>query len=95
MPKKNFPAFLKAAKQLRKRGFKVLNPAELETIRPLCRTWEECLRRDLIHVLRKCNAVATLPGWTKSRGANLEVFVAKELDMRVHALEYWLDKGAD
>lgn len=93
VPKKNFPAFMKAAKQLRKKGFKVVNPAELEHIKPICRTWEECLRRDLIHVLRKCYAVAVLPDWRNSRGANLEVYVAKQLDMPVRSLRYWLEGG--
>lgn len=93
LPKKNFPEFTKAAKRLRKRGFKVVNPAELELIKPLCVSWEECLRRDMKHILLKCFAVATLNGWKRSRGANLEVYVAKQLDMPVHTLEYWLDKG--
>ena len=93
MPKKNFPAFIKAARKLRKRGYKVVNPAELEMIKPLCLSWEDCLRRDLVFILKKCYAIATLPGWTKSRGAILETYVAKQLDMPVHSLSYWLEKG--
>ena len=93
MPKKNFPLFHKATKQLRKKGYAVVNPAELENIKPICVTWEECLRRDLRYILAKCYAVATLPGWKKSRGANLEVYVAKQLDMPVRTVDYWLEKA--
>ena len=92
LPKKNFPAFMRATRLLRKKGYKVVNPAELENVKPLCRTWEECLRRDLVHVLKKCYGLATLPGWTKSRGANLEVYVAKQLDMVVKSIDYWVDR---
>ena len=93
MPKKNFPAFMKAAKKLRKAGYRVVNPAELESVKPICKTWEECLRRDLKHILDKCYAIATLPGWKNSRGALLETSVAKQLDMPVRSLKYWLEKG--
>jgi len=93
LPKKNFPEFHKAAKRLRKRGYKVISPAELETIKPLCLTWKDCLRRDLRYVVAKCYAIATLPGWKKSRGAQLETYVAKQLDMQVHTLDYWLERG--
>lgn len=92
-PKKNFPEFKKAAKKLRKAGYRVISPAELEIMRPLCVTWEECLRRDLRYVLTKCYGMATLPGCKKSRGATLEVYVAKQLDMQIHTLDYWLDRG--
>lgn len=93
MPKKNFPAFMDAAKSMRKQGYKIVNPAELEDIQPICTTWEQCLRRDLIHILGKCYAIATLPGWKNSRGALLETEVARQLDMQVHSVKYWLEKG--
>ena len=93
VPKKNFPAFKIAAKRLRKCGYKVVSPAELENLKPICVTWEECLRRDLKYVMNKCYAVATLPGWKKSRGATLETYVAKQLDMQVRSVDYWLNRG--
>jgi len=91
LPKKNFPAFMTAARKLRKKGYKVINPAELENIKPICTTWEECLRRDLCYILAKCYGVATLSGYKRSRGALLETYVAKQLDMQIHSLEYWLE----
>lgn len=87
-PELNAPAFNAATKKLRRRGFKVINPPELDAIEK-ADTWEGCLRRDL-RFLVDCDAIATLPNWTKSRGANLEIYVGKALSMPVHKFEYYL-----
>jgi hypothetical protein len=84
---KNFPAFISAAKKLRKAGYLVINPAELDVNEPED-VWEECLRRD-IRELMACSGVATLPGWKKSRGANLEVFIARALGWPVKSATRW------
>jgi hypothetical protein len=39
-----------------------------------------------------CEAVAMLPGWDDSRGANIEFNLARSLGMPVMALEYYLSK---
>lgn len=85
---KNFPAFMKAAITLRKAGHHVINPAELDIGEPRS-TWEECLRRDIKEEM-KCNAIATLPGWKKSKGALLETYIGKALKWPVHAVSYYL-----
>ncbi len=90
LPNNNVPAFDAAAAKLRKKGYRVTNPAELDDGEP-CKTWEDCLRRDL-RALTKCGAVATLPSWKKSRGANLEVHVARALAFEVHPVAYYLKK---
>ena len=90
LPNNNVPAFTKATKALRKKGYRVVNPAELDKNEP-CRTWEDCLRRD-IRQLTKCTDVATLPGWTKSRGAVLELHIAKALSFGIHPLAYYLER---
>lgn len=90
LPNNNVPAFNAAAKALRAKGYRVINPAELDDGEP-CKTWEDCLRRDL-RALTRCDAVATLPGWTKSRGALLELHVAKALSFEVHPVEHYLRK---
>lgn len=87
---KNFPAFMKASIQLRAKGLRIINPAELDIGEPE-KTWEKCLQRD-IRELMKCNCVATLPGWKKSRGALLEVYIAKALKWPVHPVEYYLKR---
>lgn len=87
----NKPLFNKRAKELRAKGYKVVNPPELDFKEPK-RTWEDCLRRDLTYVV-ECDAVATLPNWRKSRGALLEIYVAKALSMPVHSVEHYLRRS--
>lgn len=86
----NVPAFNAAAKALRELRYKVVNPAELDKGEP-CRTWEDCLRRDIRH-LTHCTDVATLKGYKKSRGATLEILIAKALSFEVHPLGYYLKR---
>lgn len=90
MPEKNIPAFMKAAILLRKKHYRVINPAELDLGEPE-KTWEGCLRRD-IRELVKCRAVATLPNWTKSKGARLEVHIARELGCPIKPLRHYLQR---
>jgi len=46
-------------------------------------TWACYLRYDLIAMVRRCNAIAMIPGWQNSKGARLELHVAKELDFSI------------
>lgn len=78
----NEPAFNRATAALRRKGYKVVNPAEYDKSGQLL-SWADCLRRDLTLMCEKCSSVALLPGWEKSRGATLEVYVAEKLGMRV------------
>ena len=80
----NFPAFHRAAKQLRAAGFEVLNPAELEGEKD--REWAYYLKRDIPYLL-KCDAVAVLDFWRDSRGARLETSIAAELGMPIIPVE--------
>lgn len=80
LPDWNYPAFHKAAAELRAAGHIVINPAEVnpDTTQP----WAACLRACLAEVV-KCDTIALLPGWQHSRGAKLEHHVASELGMTV------------
>jgi hypothetical protein len=84
----NRPAFAKASKILRKAGYRVISPPDLDKYSKH-RTWEGFLRRDLSFLV-KCDAIATLNGWKKSRGANLEIYVGKALSMEVHPIKFYL-----
>jgi hypothetical protein len=78
----NFPAFHAAAKAWREMGWQVVNPAETDdgdTSKP----WDYYMRKDIAHVLT-VDAVAVLPGWEKSKGATLEVTIAKELGLKLY-----------
>ena len=90
LPEHNIPAFNKAAKALRKKGYDVVNPAELDGDEP-CSTWEECLRRDIRH-LTYCTDIATLPGWANSRGALLELHIGNALGFEVHTVGHYLKR---
>jgi nucleoside 2-deoxyribosyltransferase len=78
LPEHNFPAFNRAASMLRAAGHEVINPVDIngDTATP----WADCLRAD-IEQLIKCDGIALLPGWDKSKGASLECFIAKALGM--------------
>jgi hypothetical protein len=80
LPEFNFPAFNTLAAKLRKEGYIVENPAENGY--EVNKTWEDYLRQSLTQML-KCDHVVVLPGWEKSAGAQLEVYVARSLSMKV------------
>ncbi|HIE6232341.1 TPA: DUF4406 domain-containing protein [Pseudomonas aeruginosa] len=78
LPEHNFPAFHAEAARLRSLGYQVENPAEHGEIPGF--EWADYLRLDLQKLLT-CQAIALLPGWTTSRGALLERYVAFQLGM--------------
>ncbi|WP_085708324.1 MULTISPECIES: DUF4406 domain-containing protein [unclassified Pseudomonas] len=76
----NFPAFNKMAADLRARGYVVENPAEHGVVDGV--DWADYMAYDLTR-LGLCGQVAVLPGWENSKGARLEVHIARELGMPV------------
>lgn len=87
LPDFNYPAFNAMAQKMRSAGFYVVNPAENGL--PADAPWASHMRRDL-HALLDCQGIATLPGHEASRGANLEVHLARELGMPVRSADEWL-----
>lgn len=86
----NRPAFHQAAAQLRAAGYHVISPAE--TPQPAAHAeWADWTRASLKRML-DADAVALLPGWQASRGANLEVHVAAKLGMDYRSVAYWLNE---
>jgi hypothetical protein len=81
VPQYNLPAFHAAAGRLRSLGHNVSNPAENFDGRTDLE-WTNYLAKGIRQVTR-CEAVAVLPGWRKSRGARLEVVVAKALTLPI------------
>lgn len=75
----NFPAFHERADALEARGYDVVNPADHGD----SESWGYYIRKDLA-LLLECDAVAVLPGWQGSKGASLEVHVARTLEMPVY-----------
>lgn len=87
-PEHNFPAFHRAAAYLRGSwGFDVVNPAELDETEdhPDARQhpWSHYMRRDIARLV-ECDAVIVLAGWTESRGATLETYIARKLGFPIY-----------
>jgi hypothetical protein len=85
----NFPAFKAAARALRMLGYEVVNPAEFDTdvdgLGERSR-WVKLLKAD-IKALMDCDGIVMLPGWENSKGAQLEHYNAKALDLVIMTLE--------
>jgi hypothetical protein len=81
MPDLNFPAVHAAASSLREHGWDVVNPAEAldgDVTKPRA----FYMRAD-INAILSVDAVFVLPNWQDSKGATLEVAIARELGLPV------------
>lgn len=88
----NFPLFREVTEILRKRGYNVVNPAEVDHDGLVGHNpsyeHQDYLRDDITKGLMLCNSLVLLPGWTKSRGALVEFNVAVGMGFAVY---YWDD----
>ncbi|WP_240478618.1 DUF4406 domain-containing protein [Pseudomonas cremoricolorata] len=84
LPDFNFPAFNAAADLMRSAGWHVENPAEHGVVPGA--EWADYLRYDIAR-LATCEMIMLLPGWSKSKGANLEVAIAQQLGMPIKLAE--------
>jgi hypothetical protein len=102
LPENNYPAFAAAAAQLRAAGFTVWSPHENGL--PADASWNAHMRADIAGLMQ-CRAVALLPDWKDSKGAQLEVSTARGIGMRCYdlslsltfdpsRLRYWLGEVA-
>src|SRR6185436_17305896 len=80
LPEFNFPTFNAMAENLRAQGWHVENPADHGDTEGA--EWADYLRFD-IESLASCEAIMLLPGWSKSKGANLEVHIAKQIGVTI------------
>jgi hypothetical protein len=93
----NFPAFFEAEQQLIELGHDPINPAHNDgaTVQEALQSagspespnnmWSYYMKRDLPHVM-EADALCLLPGWQKSKGASLEVTVAKAIGLPLYVL---------
>ena len=80
-PNMNIPAFNRAAKRLRKKGYEVVSPPE---IAPYQEGWEwyDYMKVD-IKELMDCDVLAFLKNAHESKGARMEISLAKRLKIEV------------
>lgn len=83
IPDLNFPAFAIAARTLRKAGYDVTSPAEINADNG--QSWKSCMRKD-IKALCECDIIALLPGWEASEGAHLEIHIAHRIGILVRQI---------
>ncbi len=68
----NYKKIFQGAKDaLLAKGYDVVNPAELTEVIGGSFTYDEIMSIDL-DLLNRCDALVQLPGWERSRGANIE-----------------------
>jgi len=80
-PDFNRPAFARAANRLRLWGHDPVSPFDTSPYHP-DKSWLDYMLDDIPAML-KCEAVAVLPGWLRSRGARIEVLLALALGFKV------------
>ena len=92
-PNYNFPAFFDAEEKLKEQGYEVINPARLDSEAGYDPTHPDFVmdeaflvgaaKRDLMGVI-DTDAIALLPEWEGSKGANAELAVARWLGKKVY-----------
>lgn len=85
----NFEEFFVMANRLKKAGYEVINPAEVDTNR-MFDGWQytedkyaEVLAHDIQILSTECFAIMLLNGWSKSPGARVEATYAKAIGLAI------------
>ena len=86
----NKAAFKEAAEQLHKRGYAVLNPRTLPEGMP-----EDLYMPICLAMLQAADIICMLPGWSNSRGANIELEFVKYQGKDVQLLDNLLQKEGE
>lgn len=84
-PELNYPLFNRVAKELRDRGHKVFNPAEIVLDKTGMTEWGiyEAYMDICLKAIEKCSMIYLLDNWNNSKGAKRELKRALELELKV------------
>lgn len=96
MPNNNIQEFKKYEEKFKNLNFEVINPHNLfssDEVELLEKSLEEkkitfeeyhshFMRRDIAQMM-DCDFIAVLDGWEKSKGANIEVYIARNINMPI------------
>lgn len=97
LPEYNYPAFHRAAVDLRAKGYTVLNPAENIITGPDAadesKAWRLFMRIS-VKQIAEADGIAHLDGCSGSRGAAFELFLASQLGLLVMPVADWLRAAA-
>lgn len=86
LPGNNAAAFFAAAYSLSAAGHRPVNPVEVAAHLPPDASWHAFMRAD-IKALCDCDALALLPGWERSAGAQLELHIAHRLGLEIGVVD--------
>lgn len=81
LPDFGFSLFNAEAYKLRSAGFKVINPAETDE-GSTDKSWDFYMRKD-IALMVGCDAIVVLDNWKESKGAKIEIALARQLSIPV------------
>lgn len=70
--------FNAAEEQLQGLGLETVNPARLDLGNTA--TWEDYMKQD-VKLLADCDGIFMIKGWRRSKGARLERYLAKKLNL--------------
>lgn len=82
LPDFNYPEFRRWKRSLEKVGYRVTSPADLG-MESSGYTWNDCMRSAITKML-ECDAISLLDGWENSKGAKIELEIAKKLSMPIY-----------
>lgn len=78
----NYPAFAQEKSRLEHLGYRTASPADMN-MEGKEFSWEDCMK-EALKMMLSCDAISLLPGWERSRGASIEIGLAREIGMQVY-----------
>lgn len=89
----NKEAFYRAENQVKAMGYKVINPHRIALLNKFRdKTWNNYMRADLRELMR-ADYLLLLDNWIQSEGANLELYNAQKLGIKIDTLKNFLRGG--